>query len=241
MRLRDILNEGGNIFKDAGGDITTVAINRNDVIPTINWLERITKLPIRNNTIGSVGKKETSGDLDIAVDAESISKEELIDRLNKWVSTQQGQPKDWIRKSGISVHLKTPIAGNPGNGYVQTDFMFYKDIPFAKWMAHYDANTKFKNADKIILMNSIAKSHGLKLGVEDGLTVRASGKFLTKDPQEIAHYLLGPAATMTDLESVEKIMRALQTQPDREQRIADARDNFASRGLDLDSALEASK
>ena len=73
------------------------------------------------------------------------------------------------------------------------------------------------------------------------MTIRDRGKFLTKDPQEIAHYLLGPDATMKDLESVENIMRALQNQPDREQRIADARDNFASRGLDLDSALEDSK
>lgn len=237
MRLRQLIAEGGNIFKDKDGQITTRDIDKVDVAPTLNWLEKLTRLPIRGNTIGSVGKKPTSGDIDIAVDAELVGKDDLMAKLSQWVGKQPGQPKDWLRKSGISVHLKTPIAGDPARGYVQTDFMFYRDMEFAKWMAHYDPNTSFKNADKIILMNSIAKSHGFKLGVEDGLTVRDSGKFVTKDPAEIARMLLGPDATPTDLESVERIMAAVKSDPEWEKRTADARDNFASRGLDLDSAV----
>lgn len=237
MRLRQILKEGGNIFKDKDGQLTTTNVSRADVTPTLNWLERLTKLPIRGNTIGSVGKKDSSGDIDIAVDAELTSKDDLMASLTQWAGKQPGQPKDWVRKSGISVHLKTPIAGDPSKGYVQADFMFYRDMDFAKWMAHYDPNTGFKNADKIILMNSIAKSHGFKLGVEDGLTVRDSGRFVTKDPAEIARLLLGTDATPADLESVERIMAAVRSDPEWEKRTADARDNFAGRGLDLDSAV----
>ena len=235
MRLRQIVAEGGNIFKDAAGQATTQRINLADIKPTLSWLERVTKLPIKDNTIGSVGKKPTSGDLDVAVDAESISKDDLIAQLRKWIATQDGQEKDWIRKSGISVHLKTPIKGDAKNGYVQTDFMFYRNIPLAKWFAQYDPASAYKNADRIILMNSLAKSHGMKLSPDDGLVTREGNKAITTDPVDITKYLLGPDAGLDDMTSVERIISYVKAHdPDWAARTADARDNFVSRGLDIE-------
>lgn len=239
MRFQQLLREGGNIFKDAQGATQTRSISRDEIPATLNWLERITKLPIRDNTIGSTGKKPTSGDIDVAVDAELHSKDDLVTKLSAWVTKQGDDPRDYVRKSGISVHLKTPIKGDPANGFVQTDFMFYRDPTFAKWMGSYDPNTKFKNADRIILMNSIAKAQGLKISPDTGLTTRDTGKFLTRDPDEIARIFLGHGATSDDLRTVERIMYALRGDPDKQVKIADAKDNFAARGLDLDSADKA--
>ena len=69
------LNEGGNIFKDADGRALTQRINQTDVKPTIAWLEQLTGLELQDNTLGSTGRKPTSGDLDLAVDANQITKE----------------------------------------------------------------------------------------------------------------------------------------------------------------------
>ena len=87
-------------------------------------------------------------------------------------------------------------------------------------------------------MNSIAKAQGFKLGPETGLITRDTGKFITKDPDEIAQIFLGSNSSAADLKTVESIMRALQKDPDMAVKTADARDNFASRGLDLDSVSE---
>lgn len=234
MRFQQLIREGGNIFKDAQGAIVTRSISRDEIPATLTWLERVTKLPIRGNTIGSTGKKPISGDIDIAVDAELTSKDDLVKKLSDWVSKQGHDPRDYVRKTGISVHFKTPIKGYENNGYAQTDFMFYNDPEFAKWMGSYDPNTEFKNADRIILMNSIAKAQGLKMSPDTGLVTRETGKFLTKDPDKIAQILLGNGTNKDDLSTVERIMSALKDDPDKESKTADARDNFARRGLDLD-------
>ena len=118
--LTDVnLFEGGNVFKDEKGNPLTTRISRENVVPTVQWLEKLTGLNLVDNMLGSTGYKETSGDLDLGIDADKISKETLINQLIK----RGIEPKD-IKKSGDSVHLKTPILGSTSNGYVQTDFMF---------------------------------------------------------------------------------------------------------------------
>ena len=72
------LFEGGNVFKDAQGQSLTTRISRENVVPTVQWLEQLTGLNLVDNMLGSTGRKETSGDLDLAIDAGKISKEVLI-------------------------------------------------------------------------------------------------------------------------------------------------------------------
>ena len=67
-----VLNEGGNIFKDPEGNPATTRINKADVKPTLAWLEKITKLDHRNHMLGTTGVKDTSGDLDVAIDKEKV-------------------------------------------------------------------------------------------------------------------------------------------------------------------------
>ena len=74
------LLEGGNIFK---GDLATVRINQADVLPTVVWLEKYTGLPLQDNMLGTTGRKDTSGDLDLGVDNKSITKEQLVAKLGE--------------------------------------------------------------------------------------------------------------------------------------------------------------
>lgn len=227
MRLFELIEkllEGGNIFKDADGNVTTTRIQLAEIKPTIAWLETITNLPLLDNTLGSVGKKASSGDLDIAVDETAITKDELVSRLTAWINEMGFDPKEWIRKSGISVHFKTPIKGNSSNGYVQTDFMFGPDIAHMKFgLFSAGEASKFSGADRNLLMSSLAKSlpGDYKYSWQKGLIKRSTNELITKDPDKIAEFLLGADHKRSDLDSVETIMRAIKRDTNR---IAQLRD-----------------
>lgn len=215
FEFKNLVMEGGNIFKDASGQAITTRINQADINPTIQWLENITGLPLVDNTLGSVGKKATSGDLDIAVDQKAIGKDELVAKLSQWVASKGEDPKAWVKKSGISVHFLTPIDGNVQRGYVQTDFMFGDDIEQMKFGLHSAGDaSKYSGADRNLLMSSIAKSLGdLKYSWQKGLMNRSTDQVLTTNPDAIANTLLGTGHSRADFESVETIMAALAKNP----------------------------
>ena len=80
-----ILNEGGNVFKDADGNPQTQRINKTDVQPTVKYLEKLTGLPLLQNMLGSTGIAQSSGDLDLAVDVNSVAKQDLYNQLAQQV------------------------------------------------------------------------------------------------------------------------------------------------------------
>ena len=122
----NILQEGGNVFKNQNKKTTTIRIDREDVDPTLKWLEDIVGLDLLNNKLGSTGIRSTSGDLDIAVNQEEISKDEVLSKLANWA--QQNHPEDdvkqWTRKIGINVHFKTPIRGDETESIEVTEEMW---------------------------------------------------------------------------------------------------------------------
>jgi hypothetical protein len=152
--------EGGNVFKDGNGRAVTQRINQTDVKSTLAWLEEMLPgLDLQNNTLGSTGIKDTSGDLDIAVDAKKLTKQQLIAQLTRWATSQKQKPEDWVKQTGAGVHFKTPINGRPDLGYVQTDFMFLKNVPWSKFvLGAMPLDSKYKGRERNVLMNSIASS-----------------------------------------------------------------------------------
>ena len=226
------LTEGGNIFKDSDGQPVTQRINQTDVKSTIAWLEQLTGLELQDNTLGSTGRKPTSGDLDLAVDANQLTKEQLVQMLTQWAQGHRFNPEEWVRKSGISVHFKTPINGRPDSGFVQTDFMFMKDVPFSKFILSAPADSQYRGVDRNVLINSIAKSMGYKLSQVAGLMTRTEpNELITNDPDQLAKILLNKKATADDLHSVETIVAALAKDPDRDAKLKDAREHFAREGV----------
>ena len=217
------IKEGGNVFKDADGAIATTRINQTDVKPTVQWLEQLTGLPLMDNMLGSTGQKPTSGDLDLAVDPKTIGKDDLVAKLTKWAESHGFDPKEWIRKSGVSVHFKAPITGREDQGYIQTDFMFVQKPDFSKFLMRADPASTYKGVTRNVLMNSIAKAAGYKLSPNSGLLSRLDNSFITDQPEQIAKYILNKGATEKDLYSVESIMSALQNDPNKDAKLADFR------------------
>lgn len=229
--LITLLKEGGNIFSTPKGESATKRIEKSEVIPTVKWLEKLTNLPLQGNLLGSTGKKETSGDLDISVDQDKVSKEELISRLERaGYKAQQKKTKDNpnpskdydISKTGISVHFKTPILGDPVNGYVQTDFMF-GNPEWMKFANHAPENSKYKGVHRAMLMMSIASAKGYKFSPTNGLFKGEDKENGIKDPDKIAHILLGTGNTQKDLDSVESIITAIKGQKDYEDLVKNAK------------------
>lgn len=223
----------GNVFKDDAGSILTKRIDKADVLPTIVWLEKITGLELTDNLLGTTGKNTTSGDLDIAVNANEVDKTEFANRLAEYIKQQGGDPKQWIKKSGVSVHFKTPIKGDDELGYVQADFMF-GEPSWMKWsMQGGKEGSQYKGAHRHILLASIAKSKGMKWSFQNGLMNRETNDIITKDPNEIAKKLLGQMAGPKDLESVESILNVITRLPNYNELVADARETLAKDGVEL--------
>jgi hypothetical protein len=234
--------EGGNVFKDADGRAVTQRINQTDVKPTLAWLEQmLPDLDLQNNTLGSTGIKDTSGDLDIAVDANQVSKEQLEVQLRSWAASQGFKPEEYVKKSGTAVHFKTPIDGRPDRGYVQTDFMFLKDVPWSKFvLGAMPADSKHKGRERNVLVNSIAKSMGYKLNQLAGIADRETNTLITNNPDQVAKMLLNRTATRQDLASVESILQALSTDPDRDAKLADFKQHMEREGLPfLEDTMES--
>jgi hypothetical protein len=238
-----ILNEGGNIFKDPQTkEPLTQRINRADVDSTLAWLEKITGLPHQDFKLGTTGRKDTSGDLDIAVNQEEVTKEELVQKLAAWCKANGKDPKVWIKKSGISVHFLTPINGNEANGFVQTDLMF-GDPQWMTWSLRgaSDEQSPYKGVHKQILMASLAKANGYKWSANVGLLDRETNELISKNPQEIATKLLGPTGHVEDLDSVETIVGKAKSLPNYEELVADAKETFARDNLTLPESREIAR
>jgi len=241
-----LLKEGGNVFKNKDGQSLTQRINQTDIPITVDWLEQLTGLDLKGEVdqktgyperwLGSTGKKPSSGDLDLQVSTKDISPDQLIAELTNWCINHKLKPQEYIKKGGDQVHFKTPIAGNPKNGYVQTDFMFMEDMAVGQFFISHPVNSRFSAVDRHIMLNSIAKALGYKIITRKGLVDRATNQVVSSNPDEIAKLMLNKKADREDLYSVETMLQALQGDPKREAKLADARAAFAKNGIELDES-----
>lgn len=226
------LLEGGNVFKDADGNPLTGRINQSDVAQTVAWLEMVTGIDFpRERWLGSTGRAPTSGDMDMAVDANQVSKDQLYAKLLQLVQSHGEDPKAWVKKGG-EVHFRTPINGNPNNGYVQTDFMFFPNLDWGTFYYAGGENSAYKGMNRNVLMSSIAKQQGLKVGA-NGMFSRTTNQLVDGglDPDYVAKTLLGPSATRENLKNVESIYAALAKDRNRDAKLADFRDYLSREGM----------
>ena len=183
----NLILEGGNVFKQH----PTQRINLADIGPTIDFLSKIVGTNLMKNLLGSTGKRESSGDLDIAINSNKMSKVELYDILANWCMERNLNPKDYIAKSGISVHFRTPI-NNKDDEFVQTDFMFVPDINFAKFALANDEPYPLKGAYRSIVMANLAKNLNLRWSGLNGITDRQTGNIIeNSNTDRVAQILLG--------------------------------------------------
>jgi hypothetical protein len=235
---------GGNVFKDAEGNPLTQRINQIDVPTTTKFLEQITGLDLMNNMVGSTGQKPTSGDLDYAIDATVISKDALKGVIFQYCKSK-GVPENeienkgrtyrggYIAQTGIEVHFRTPINGDPKNGYVQSDFNFVDKMAWTKFMlAAMPAGSEYKGVDRAVLFNSIGKVLGVKVTVNSGVHDRMSNELVTDDPAEMAKAFV-PNGTVKDLAGVENILGALRNDSQRDAKLKDFADYLTKSGRQM--------
>ena len=226
------LKEGGNVFKDKQGNPLTQRINQADVPATIKYIENVLGIDFPpERWLGSTGRKPTSGDLDLGVDLNEISKDQLATALQQIVTSQGLDPREWVVKKG-EVHFKTPISGDPDKGYVQTDFMFFPNLDWGTFYYGGAEGSAFKGMNRNVLMSSMAKALGFKVGA-NGMFSRSTEELVKGglDPTHVARMLLGPAFTKENLKNVESIYAALSNDPNKDAKLKDFREYLAREGL----------
>jgi hypothetical protein len=226
------LKEGGNVFKDKQGQPLTQRINQADVPATIAYIENILGIDFPpERWLGSTGRKPTSGDLDLGVDLNEIDKDQLATALQQIVTSQGLDPREWVVKKG-EVHFRTPIAGDPNKGYVQTDFMFFPNLDWGTFYYGGAEGSAFKGMNRNVLMSSMAKALGFKVGA-NGMFSRSTEELVPggMDPNHVARVLLGPAFTKENLKNVESIYAALSNDPNKDAKLKDFRDYLTREGL----------
>jgi hypothetical protein len=231
------LFEGGNVFKGPDKEPLTRRIKREEIPSTIAYLEKETGIDFSMDKdeegvpvkwLGTTGRKVDSGDLDLSVDAKEIDKKEFAAKLTGIFG------KDSVKLSGDSVHLKTPINGDPEQGFAQTDFMFSDDPAWQQFSVRGGLpDSPYKGEHRHILLSSIARARGFKYSYKNGLVNPETDEVITKDPNKMAKDLLGQTATANDIKSVESILAYVKKLPNYEELVSAARETLGKQGVEL--------
>ncbi len=227
-----IIQEGGNVFRDKQGQALTQRIDRADVPATIAFIQKVTGIKFPpDRWLGSTGRAATSGDLDLAVDSNKTTKEDVAAAIQAWAQKNRLDPREYVVKKS-EVHFRTPIAGDANRGFVQTDFMFLPDVNWGTFFYAGGEDSAYKGVYRNILMSSIAKSLGLKVGL-NGMFSRTTNQLVNggQDPDYVAQVLLGPGKKRDALKNVETIYASLRQDPDRDAKLADFRDYLAQNNM----------
>lgn len=150
--IRPLLMEGGSM-PNAG------AIHISEIEPTLKKLEKYLNIDLRNNTLGSVGKKEYSGDIDIALDIKPEDIPAFMEKL-KSIPEIKDISKSSVIMTTVEIENYDPNK-KPENkkrtGIVQIDFM-PGDIDWLKTFYHapYEKDSKYSGVFRNILISTIA-------------------------------------------------------------------------------------
>jgi hypothetical protein len=236
-----ILLEGGNVFDNTG------AVARDDVATVIDVVRREVPANLSKKLIadiGSAGYKVESGDIDLFLDEQTLLKHFSTDDVKaaKISLAQVMHAKGYqVKLSGRNVHVDVPYTSklDGKEHFAQVDIMVIADAGrVAPWHQHgprgmYD-EPNFKAGHLYILLNSIAKFLNLKVDAFSGRVLRRDNNEVVADNRDAAaKILLSPGAKGDDLNSVASVMRALEGDPDKEGKLAQARQDVAKGTLTL--------
>ena len=234
------LYEGGNVFDN------TSDVPKEFVGPVVDTIKRELPSALQKKVIadiGSAGYKVQSGDIDLFLDEKATVKNFGVEDAvqAKKALAQYFQAKGYqVAIKGRNVHVDVPYKLADGKQmFAQVDLMI---IPNAKnvadWHQHgprgmYD-DPKFKANHLYILLNSIAKFLGLKVDAFGGTVMRRDDNTIVADNRDAAaKILLNPSAKAADLNSAATVMAALNGDPDKEGKLAQARQDVAKGMLTL--------
>lgn len=238
------LFEGGNAIP------SSIPVAQKDVAAIVAAAKKALPDPLVKRMqadIGSAGYKVESGDIDVMVEAEDvITLFNTMNEKNPLLAAKKAL-ENYFRGQGLEakVNGNNVSIGIPYKDAVaQVDVMVIHDASIvAPYHQHGPrgsyADPEFKGQPIFILMNSIGKSLGLKFDAFGArLLRRDDNTVVARDRDAVAKILLNPKATAEDLNSVKSILRALETDPQKDAKLAQARDDEAKGLITLPKKLE---
>ena len=160
--MSDLISEGGNAFDDV------VGIKKENIKPTIDLLEKLLFKPLGidknlwTSELGSTGKKDVSGDIDIAINMSELLNKlnvESIDEVKQTILNKLKELNIDCRKIGLNIHFKFPIQGSQENEFVQIDIFNSNNLDFLKqkMFSPKGTDSKYKGAHRTNSLGSIFK------------------------------------------------------------------------------------
>ena len=173
------------------------AIHHSEIAPTLQKLEQKLGIPLMKNALGSVGKKEFSGDIDIAV---QLTKEEQDDFQAKLQSTPG---LTFVQKTGVFITSADIVGyddskqadGKQRTGKVQIDFMpgdiefmkHYYHSPHSKDMSQDGRSSNYKGVHRNLMVSAMID----KIDVNSSDETTPDGR-----PLEIERWMFSPTQGM---------------------------------------------
>lgn len=156
MRLFEFFNKS-NIVNEGGSMPGVGAIHIDEIKPTLEKLEKTLGIDLQNNVLGSVGKREFSGDIDVAIDIPEEGISQLVKKLeNTPLILDLAKSSVIMTKVKIENFDSSKQTERPRTGYVQIDFM--PGDP--DWMKTYyhspsEKESKYKGVFRNLMLASI--------------------------------------------------------------------------------------
>ena len=160
MKLFEIYNKkfSKQTVSEGGAMPGVGAIHISEIEPTLSKLEKSLGINLKDFTLGSVGKRKFSGDIDVAINLKPEDLSAFAEKLSKDPNVLDVQKSSvFMTKVKIENFDKEKSDGRPRTGFVQIDFM--PGDP--GWMKTYyhsptEEESKYKGVFRNLLLASIA-------------------------------------------------------------------------------------
>lgn len=231
---------GGFAFTNPDGSPATTSIKKAEVNPTLEdfRMNVLKKVGIDSySPIGSTGKKEVSGDLDIVVGPfptdDSKEMKKIKDKLLTDIRNIVGS--DSAKKVGANLAVMYPISGRPLE-HVQIDIMFSKDPKKTSWLMAGTGDGKVKGVYRNLLLSYIAKlasgkSDDLKitLATPGGIQVKKGDEVVLSRTEDAAEIIkaLGLPTNENEIQDFESLVNVLLKTSQYKNELAGFRDYIA--------------
>lgn len=149
---------------EKGAFENTGAVHKNEIASTLQKLERELDLDLQNNTLGSAGKKEFSGDIDVAVDVSQNKLSNLVEKLKKSSIVKEVKKSSVVMtRVAIENYQEDLKTDKPRTGYVQVDFM-PGEVEWMKTFYHSPSEheSKQKGVHRNLLITAIVNYYDRK-------------------------------------------------------------------------------
>lgn len=158
MKIFEVIENKRTVISESGSLPDVGAIHIDEIKPTLVKLEKDLGLNLQDFALGSVGKREYSGDIDIAINLKPEQIPEFIEKL-------EASPHfDHVTKTSVIMTRvkienfdKSKDGRQPRTGFVQVDFM-PGDPGWMKTYYHapHETESKYKGVMRNLILATVA-------------------------------------------------------------------------------------